>query len=146
MASHQSLAALAHSRFSPSYQHILDVINNNVKKVEFGFPPHTHADRRHLPIARVARSFSTFERHSLRRITHADRRHLPIARIARSFSTFLTLHLSISQIGPQTAEKKHLLHSSSDPWWPIRAPPGGNGNHDLPDHPPKFQPNRPTDS
>ena len=77
---------------------------------------------------------------------HAHWRHLPIARVARSFSTFLTLHLSISQIGPQTAEKKHLLHSSSDPWWPIRAPPGGNGNHDLPDHPPKFQPNRPTDS
>ena len=52
----------------------------------------------------------------------------------------------VSAKSAQTAEKKHLLHSSNAPCWAIRAPPGGNGTHDIPNHPPKFQPNRPTDS
>ena len=56
---------------------------------------HTHADRRHLPVARVARSFSNLTRppsFQSHRITHTqtDRRHLPIA---RSFSTFGRPHL-----------------------------------------------------
>ena len=56
------------------------------------------------------------------------------------FMTYPTIHQSFSQISPQTAEKKHLLHSSSAPWWPIRTPPGpgGKGTHDLPNHPPNF--------
>ena len=39
--------------------------------------------------------------------------------------TYPTIHPSISQIGPQTAEKKHLLHSSGTPRWPVWVPPGG---------------------
>ena len=34
----------------------------------------------------------------------------------------------------QTAEKKHLLHSSSAPCWVIRAPPGGNVAITYPNH------------
>ena len=52
----------------------------------------THADRHHLPIARVAHSFCAFGRHCFCRITHADRRHLPITRVARSFSAFRRSH------------------------------------------------------
>ena len=69
--------------------------------------------------------------HFAGRITHADRRHLPITRVARSFSA---------------VRRKCSLRSHSAPWWPIRAPPGGKGTHDLPNHSPKYQPNRPTDS
>ena len=36
-----------------------------------------------------------------------------------------TIHQSISQIGPQTAEKKHLLHSCGTYCLKIWAPPGG---------------------
>ena len=49
----------------------------------------THADRSYLPIAHIARSFSTIGKYCSLcscRITNADRHHLPIARIARSFS------------------------------------------------------------
>ena len=90
----------------------------------------------HLQTVAICPSLTLLAQHTH---THADRRHLPIPHIE-------TIHQSFSQIGQQTAEKNHILHSSSTPWWSIRSPPGGNGTHDLPNHPPKFQSNLPTDS
>ena len=143
----------------------------------------SHADRRRLPIARVARSFSTFRRHSFHRITPADRRHLPIARrithacahadrhhlpidrVAHSFSAFrrpYSYHshrITCTKKGIICLSLALLAHSalSGDTactLCPLGAPPGGWFWCHLvariamiyPDHPPKFQPNRPTDS
>ena len=42
--------------------------------------------------------------------------------------------------------EKTELFSRSAPWWVIRAPPGGKIDMVCPDHPPKYQPNPPTNS
>ena len=53
----------------------------------------------------------------------------------------LQSHTKTGVIHPSLA-----LLASGAPWWQIWAPPGGKVAVTYPDHPPKYQPNWPTDS
>ena len=69
----------------------------------------------------------------------------PDGKVAMSLWPTPTIDPSIHQIVPETVEKKQLINSRSAPWWPIWAPLGGKVVMTYPDHPPKNQPNWPTD-
>lgn len=96
-----SLALLAHSALS----------RYSLRRI-------THADRCHLPIARVARSFNAFGRHCLRRITHAHRSRCSL--IQRKVP--MTIHQSISQI-------RQLRKSTF--YTPAMPPVGRSGRHQV---------------
>ena len=107
----------------------------------------TDAERRYLPIAHFARSFSALGMHSSlcsRRITDADRYHLPIAHVVRTFSAFGRLcslrscRISALETALFALQERHLVGDQGATWW--------HGSHNLTDHPPKYQPNRTTNS
>ena len=64
----------------------------------------------------------------------------------KSVTSITYISLCISQISQQTAEEKHLLHSSGAPWGQIWAPPGGKVAMTYLDHALKYQPNWPTNN
>ena len=112
---------------------------------------------RHLPIARVDRSLSTFRTptHFTRTESHAHRKASSARRsrsslIQRFRETLLAQnHKHIQAPSAHRSRCSLIQHSvpcKNAPWWLIWAPSVGKEGMNYPHPPPKYQPNRPAES